>query len=1053
MNINKYLASNDYYLSKLNQYYTNKDLTNEEKQKIMNNIYKKINQLIYYINKKIFFTKNKYEKELTLYINYINNYTYAYKNHDNIIHFDFNKYFIKKQKIIHNIFFIYMYQELTKYTRNLTNIEILNIIEYTAKQEIFNINEIIDNIKNKDKIKYSDIYIPPHNIIIESITVRTKNTNFIYEIKKNFSNNDYKTLYIFEDIHEKHSTNHKGKNKENDYIRKYNFLGKNRITLSAGISTIYESGNPVSIDIIDRNINEIKELIIKHRYIKIKFLREKEQEQILFHSKHDITRFEYKKYIADKLFQLKDFLFKYDKQLITNNANKIQQNILTSSSLKSTNNSDKPTHPIDLLPISIPNPVANHIANPLSNPVANIVSNLVVSPVANPVANPVSNPVSNIVANSVSKHGNPKPSTPYYLLPIPIKKGSTPSPPKKAHTPSPSKKTHTHPSPPSPKKAPTPPPKKAPTPSPPKKAPTPSPPKKAPTPSPPKKDPTPVPSEKAPTPPPPKKGPTLHPPKKGSPPKPASPPSSPKNPNNFYIQKAEFKKSFVVLKKNFYPGKKKFQEKKINIIPSVYLKPQQLGDFEWEIKHNKRGKDTLYIFNDNHEDHKTDDKGGGNGKIRIYNKYSKYYPLVRSIGISTGWKARFPFKEEDKVKWKKIVDKEVKEIKQLLETGKYNNLVFSVEATKEGNIKKTKDGDYILGTDIFAGSMDDELSTYIPNKIYKDLEKVTINNNTITINTMLENITDFKYNSYGMNINKYHFENLVPKYLYYYKDIQKNVEFFVNIINNNNTGIYKNNITRIRHKQHNDILKYLNLQFIDNIHIPFLYNSVLLKDKTISFSQYFDNNLFNLIEKEEKIQHFHVDIIINMIQQLLMATISYHTKTGLINTNINNKNIFYSFEEIIEKNTYICYKLYDKLYYINYYGYIWYLTDFSESIVLPNDLNILVNKHYDSYHMYCEFKVVIEIIRNKFYKKDSRLDNYIDSISSIINDFKYNYIQRLFPNPKIQDFDKTLFRLLFDKMNILKTLPNNSTNKIYNNAEYEIATDNEEYRYNRKIDI
>ena len=380
-------------------------------------------------------------------------------------------------------------------------------------------------------------------------------------------------------------------------------------------------------------------------------------------------------------------------------------------------------------------------------------------------------------------------------------------------------------------------------------------------------------------------------------------------------------------------------------------------------------------------------------------------------------------------------------------------MVFSAQATKEGNIKKTKDGDYILGTDIFAGSMDDELSTYIPNKIYKDLEKVTINNNTITINTMLENITDFKYNSYGMNINRYHFENLVPKYLYYYKDIQKNVEFFVNIINDNNTGIYKNDITRIRHKQHNNILKYLNLQFIDNIHIPFLYNSVQLKDKTISFSQYFDNNLFNLIEKEEKIQHFHVDIIMNMIQQLFMAIISYHTKTGLINTNINNKNIFYSFEEIIEGNTYICYKLYDKLYYINYNGYIWYLTDFSESIVLPNDLNILVNKHYDSYHMYCEFKVVIEIIRNKFYKKDSRLDNYIDSISIVINDFKYNYIQTLFPNPKIQEFDKTLFRLLFDKMNILKTLPNNSTNKIYNNTEYEIAIDDEKYRYNRKIDI
>ena len=486
------------------------------------------------------------------------------------------------------------------------------------------------------------------------------------------------------------------------------------------------------------------------------------------------------------------------------------------------------------------------------------------------------------------------------------------------------------------------------------------------------------------------------------------------------------------------------QKKVINIIPSVFSQNKANGDFSWEIMYDKRSKDTLYIFNDNHLEHKTSKKGDGNALIRIYNKYSKY-PLVRSAGISTGWKPRFPFKTSDKVKWREIIGKEFKEIKQLLETGKYNNLVFSAE--------KIEDNSYILGTDIFAGSMDDELLTYIPNKIYKDFEKVTITNNTIAINTILENITDFKYNSYGMNINKYHFENLVPKYLYYYKDIKKNVEFFVNIINNYNTGIYKNDITRIRHKQHNDILKYLNLQFVDNIHIPFLYNSVQLKDKTISFSQYFDNNLFNLIEKEEKIQDFHIDIIINMIQQLFMATISYHTKTGLINTNINNKNIFYSFEEFIEKNTYICYKLYDKLYYINYNGYIWYLTDFSESIVLPNDLNILVNKYYDSYHMYCEFKVVIEIIRNKFYKKNSRLDNYIDGISININDFKYNFIKTLFPNPKIQQFDKSLFHLLFDKMNILEKLPNNSTNKIYNNTKYEIATDTEYNSYNRKIDI
>jgi len=108
MNINKYLASKDYYLSKLNEYYTNMHLTDEKKAELIDKIYKKINKLIYYINKKIFFTKNKYEKELTLYINYINNYTYAYKNHNNIIHFNFNKFFIKEQKLYIIFFQIYI---------------------------------------------------------------------------------------------------------------------------------------------------------------------------------------------------------------------------------------------------------------------------------------------------------------------------------------------------------------------------------------------------------------------------------------------------------------------------------------------------------------------------------------------------------------------------------------------------------------------------------------------------------------------------------------------------------------------------------------------------------------------------------------------------------------------------------------------------------------------------------------------------------------------------------------------------------------------------------
>ena len=1004
MNINKYLESKKYYLSKLNQYYTNSDLTQEIKKKIMYDIYKKINKLISYIYRNRFFTKNKYEKQLTFFIYYINDYTLSYKDHNNIIHFDFNKYFIKEKKIIHNIFFKYINEKFPDYMNKFTNIDILNIIEYTAKQEKFNINKIIYNIEeNKDINFIIDKYIHPHNIIIESIPVKNKNTNFINEIRKKFANNNNETLYIFEDIYEKHATNNKGRNKDNDYIRKYNFLGKNKIALSAGISTIDENENPTSIRIINENIKEIKKLIIKHRYKKIKFLRENEEEKILFSSKH-IDR----KYIADELFGLKDYLFEFHGKLIIHNAKHLNKTSSKKDTIPKTpkNPPNSPNHTPSLIPIHIPKK---------TTPKNDITQKSPNSPNShNPTHSFIHIPIhkkTTLKKDTTSKTQKPTHS----LIPIPTsKKDTTPKTPN--NTPNSPNPTPSFIHIPIPKKTTL---KKDTTPKTQKPThsliPIPIPKKTTPKKTTPKNDLT----QKTP-----------NPPKKTSPKK----DHMLIKPNHFHIPEKEFKKPLIVSSKKI----KNFQEQKITIIPSIYFDKDKLGDFSWEIKFNKRGEDTLYIFNDNYQDHKTAIQGGGNAIIRTYNKYSNYRK-VSSIGISTGFRPGYPFTKDDK--WKEIIDKEIEEIKELLKTGKYNKLVFSSTSTK------TKTGKFLLGVDIFSKNIDPDILTYIPEKIFKELNTVMVSNNFIIINRLLKNINYFNYNTNVMNINNYILYNIIPDYLYYYNDINRNINYFVNLINNNNIGIYKNDINKRRHKQYS-ILKYLNNHFVNNIHIPLLYDSIKIKNIKLYFSQYFDNNLFNFIDKQDKIENFHVDIIINMIKQLFMATISYHTKTGLINTNINHKNIFYNFDEIIEVNTYICYKLYDKLYYINYNGYIWYLTDFSESIELPKDLNILVNKNYDSYHMYCEFKVVIEIIRKKFYN-NSRLDNYINSISSTINIFKYKLSSS---NNKIQEFDKTLFYLLFDKMNILEKLPNNSTNKIYNNTEYEIATKNYN-KYIHQIDI
>mmetsp|Transcript_29526 Transcript_29526/g.57945 ORF Transcript_29526/g.57945 Transcript_29526/m.57945 type:complete len:88 (+) Transcript_29526:71-334(+) len=81
---------------------------------------------------------------------------------------------------------------------------------------------------------------------------------------------------------------------------------------------------------------------------------------------------------------------------------------------------------------------------------------------------------------------------------------------------------------------------------------------------------------------------------------------------------------------------------KISVVPSVFTGANQPGDFEWEIQTQYRGKATLYIFNDNVDDHYSTRRGNGNAVIRSWNTYGAraFSRRVASAGVSTGLSAQ-----------------------------------------------------------------------------------------------------------------------------------------------------------------------------------------------------------------------------------------------------------------------------------------------------------------------------------------------------------------------------------------------------------------------------
>ena len=146
----------------------------------------------------------------------------------------------------------------------------------------------------------------------------------------------------------------------------------------------------------------------------------------------------------------------------------------------------------------------------------------------------------------------------------------------------------------------------------------------------------------------------------------------------------------------------------LRVIGSIFKGKGKDGDFLYEIE-NKKHVNALYVFNDNFNDHKKSNEGGGNAKIRPYNKPHGEEKKARAAGVSTGKDGNGFGSLEEKVQENTTVqayiDTEIKEIEQLIETGLYDQIRFSVD--RNGN----------LGTGVFRDSVGADVKSYIVEKI------------------------------------------------------------------------------------------------------------------------------------------------------------------------------------------------------------------------------------------------------------------------------------------------------------------------------------------------
>ncbi len=139
----------------------------------------------------------------------------------------------------------------------------------------------------------------------------------------------------------------------------------------------------------------------------------------------------------------------------------------------------------------------------------------------------------------------------------------------------------------------------------------------------------------------------------------------------------------------------------VRIIKTTYEGRNEYGDFNFMIK-QEEFNNSLFIFNDNVEDHFNSKKGGGNAIIRKYNRHGEL-DKPRSAGIPTGSLENGGFDELNEIT-KYVVLSSIQEIKDLIQKYNYDTIIYAID-------KKTGK----LGTSIF--DVDDDVIDYIDKQI------------------------------------------------------------------------------------------------------------------------------------------------------------------------------------------------------------------------------------------------------------------------------------------------------------------------------------------------
>jgi hypothetical protein len=148
---------------------------------------------------------------------------------------------------------------------------------------------------------------------------------------------------------------------------------------------------------------------------------------------------------------------------------------------------------------------------------------------------------------------------------------------------------------------------------------------------------------------------------------------------------------------------------KVKLQPSVFDKKKGTGDFVKEVhaalrrQQGPKGSRTLWVFNDNEQDRRSPREGGGNAKIRPYNRFGAHADEPLAAGVTTGsngcgYTALTPAA-------KAIIDEDLALISQLLHTGDYSAVRYSA-VSRHADAKKAG-----LGTGIFA--VHDSVKKYI----------------------------------------------------------------------------------------------------------------------------------------------------------------------------------------------------------------------------------------------------------------------------------------------------------------------------------------------------